>query len=77
MPKAFIMIDVSPGCEEAVRLAVGKLAGIKMVYAVTGDPDLIAYVDAEPYEEFAVILSSIRQLDGVRDTDSHLVLEGR
>lgn len=77
MPKAFIMIDVAPSCEAAVREAVAKLAGIQMVYPVTGDPDLIAFVDAEPYEEFAVILSTIRKLDGVRDTDSHLVLEGR
>ena len=76
MPKAFIMIDVSPGCEEAVRAATEKLAGVKMVYPVTGEPDLIAFVDAEPYEEFAVILSSIRKIQGVRDTDSHLVLEG-
>ena len=77
MPKAFIMIDVSPGCEEAVQQAVAKLAGVKMVYPVTGEPDLIAFIDAEPYEEFAVVLSTIRKLDGVRDTDSHLVLEGR
>lgn len=75
MPKAFIMIDVTPGCEEAVRVSVQKLAGVKMVYPVTGEPDLIAFVDAEPYEEFAVILSSIRRIEGVRDTDSHLVLD--
>ena len=74
MPKAFIMIDVVPGKEAAVQEAVGKLAGVKMVYQVTGEHDMIAFVDAEPYEEFAVILSTIRQLDGVRDTDSHLVL---
>ena len=77
MPKAFIMIDVLPGRERVVRTAVGKLAGVTMVYSVTGDPDLIAFVDTEPYEEFAVILSSIRALEGVRDTDSHLVLEER
>lgn len=75
MPKAFIMIDVSPGHETEVQQAVGKLAGVKMVYQVTGEPDLIAFVDAEPYAEFAVILSTIRQLPGVRDTDSHLVLD--
>ena len=74
MPKAFIMIDVVPGREAAVQTAVAKLAGIKLVYQVTGEHDMIAFVDAEPYEEFAVILSSIRQMDGVRDTDSHLVL---
>lgn len=75
MPKAFIMVDVMPGREAEVRKAIAKMAGVKMVYSVTGDPDLIAYLDAEPYEEFAVILSNVRQLEGVRGTDSHLVLE--
>ena len=76
MPKAFIMIDVVPGQEKAVESAVAKLAGVKMVYQVTGEHDVIAFIDAEPNEEFAVILSTIRQLNGVRDTDSHLVLQG-
>ena len=75
MPKAFIMIDVVPGSEKPVQEAIAKLAGVKMVYQVTGEHDMIAFVDAEPYEEFAVILSTIRQLSGVRDTDSHLVLQ--
>jgi len=75
MPKAFIMIDVVPGTESSVQRAVGKLAGVQMVYQVTGEHDIIAFVDAEPYEEFAVILSTIRTLAGVRDTDSQLVLQ--
>ena len=75
MPKAFIMIDVMPGNEQRVEDAVKKLAGVKMVHQVTGEPDIIAFVDAEPYEEFAVVLSTIRKLTGVRDTDSHLVLQ--
>ena len=75
MPKAFIMVDVVPGTEARVQQAIGKLAGVKLVYQVTGEHDIIAFVDAEPYEEFAVILSTIRTLDGVRDTDSHLVLQ--
>ncbi len=74
MPKAFIMVDVTPGHEKPVEEAIRKLAGVKMVYQVTGEHDMIAFVDAEPYEEFAVVLSTIRQLNGVRDTDSHLVL---
>ena len=74
MPKAFIMIDVQPGTEASVEEAVRKIGGVKMVYQVTGGHDLIAFVDAEPYEEFANILSSIRHLPGVRDTDSNLVL---
>ena len=75
MPKAYIMIDVVPGNEKAVQDAIAKLAGVQMVHQVTGEYDMIAFVDAEPYEEFAGILSTIRKLNGVRDTDSHLVLE--
>ena len=75
MPKAFIMEDVAPGSEAKVQQTIGKLAGVQLVYQVTGKHDIIAFVDAEPYEEFAVILSTIRSLDGVRDTDSHLVLQ--
>ncbi len=74
MPKAYIMVDIKPGSEKAVEESVRKLAGVKMVHQVTGEHDLVAFVDAEPYEEFAGILSTIRQLAGVRDTASHLVL---
>ena len=74
MPKAFIMIDVEPGSEARVEQAVKQIAGVKMVYQVTGEHDLVAFIDAEPYEEFANILSGIRHLHGVRDTDSHLVI---
>lgn len=75
MPKAFIMIDVIPGRETAIQEAVEKLAGVQMVHQVTGEHDMIAYVDAEPYEEFAVLVATIRQINGVRDTDSQLVLD--
>jgi DNA-binding Lrp family transcriptional regulator len=74
MPKAFIMIDVVPGKEAEIEAAIGRIAGVQMVHQVTGEHDMIAFVDAEPYEEFAGILSSIRHLPGIRDTDSQLVL---
>jgi DNA-binding Lrp family transcriptional regulator len=75
MPKAFIMVDVDPGSEESVQKNISSMSGVALAFQVTGEHDIIAFVDAEPYEEFAVILSSIRKLDGVRDTDSHLVLQ--
>ena len=74
MPKAFIMIDIIPGKEAEMQAAITKLTGVKMVHQVTGEHDMIAFVDAEPYEEFAGILSTIRQLNGIRDTETQLVL---
>ena len=74
MPKAFVMIDVHPGREAYAQQAVSRMPGVQFVYQVTGTHDMIAFVDAEPYEELAVIVSKIRRLEGVRATDTELVL---
>ena len=74
MPKAFVMIDVHPGREAEAQEAVRKMSGVRFVYQVTGGHDMVAFLDAEPYEELAVIVSRIRKLDGVRATDTELVL---
>ena len=68
------MIDVHPGRESDAQEAVSKMPGVQFVHQVTGTHDMIAFVDAEPYEELAVIVSKIRRLDGVRATDTDLVL---
>ena len=74
MPKAFVMIDVHPGREADAQESVRKMPGVEFIYQVTGGHDMIAFVDAEPYEELAVIVAKIRKLDGVRATDTELVL---
>jgi len=75
MPKAFVMIDVNPGKETEVQGAVQKLDKVKFVYQVTGVNDMVAFVDAEPYEAFSGVVANIRRLDGVKDTDTMLVLK--
>ena len=74
MPKAFVMIDVHPGRESDTQALVKAMPGVTFAYQVTGTHDMIAFLDAEPYEELAVIVSKIRRLDGVRATDTELVL---
>lgn len=74
MPKAFVMIDVEPGKEQPVQQQVSAMHGVQFVYQVTGEHDMIAFVAADPYEDFAVLVSNIRKLHGVRDTDTQLVL---
>ena len=74
MAKAFVMIGVEPGHEEACQQQIRKMAGVQFVYQVTGAHDMIALVDAEPYEELAVIVSQIRKLEGIRATDTELIL---
>ncbi len=73
MARAFVMVDVHPGregCQEQIR----KMPGVQFIYQVTGAHDMIAFVDCEPYEELAVIVAQIRKLDGIRATETELVL---
>jgi DNA-binding Lrp family transcriptional regulator len=74
MPQAFIMVDVQPGFERTVHEAVRGLPSITLAHQVTGEHDLIAFFDGEPYEELAVTIAGIRRLEGVRDTETWLVL---
>jgi len=75
MPKAFIMVDINPGHERFVQERLRHLLpSIKFAYQVTGEHDLIAFLDAEPYEELAVTIASVRRIEGVRDTETLLVL---
>lgn len=74
MPKAFVMVDVYPGRENDTQQAIQKMEGVKFVYQVTGSHDMIVFVDTEPYEGLALIVSNIRRLDSVRSTDTELVL---
>ncbi len=69
------MIDVQPGKEETVEESLRHVAGLKFVYQVTGEFDMIAFIEAEPYHAFARVVDAIRKTDGVRDTDTQLVLE--
>ena len=75
MPKAFVMIDVHPGKEDGVEKEVSHVAGVKFVYQVTGEFDMIAFIEAEPYHAFARVVDMIRKTEGVRDTDTQLVLD--
>ena len=75
MPKAFVMIDVQPGKEDHVQETIRHIAGTQFVYQVTGEFDMIALVEMEPYHAFARMVDEIRKTDGVRDTDTQLVLE--
>lgn len=75
MPKAFVMIDVQPGKEDLVEEAVHQIAGVKFVYQVTGEFDMIAFIESEPYHAFARVVDTIRKTEGVRDTDTQLVLD--
>ncbi len=67
----FVFVRIEPTKRKQVYDAVRKL-NIKKIYRVTGDIDLIIEADKSKLDE---ILEEIASLDGVRETNTHLVLE--
>ena len=69
-----MMIDVQPGSEQEVHDAIKEIAGVKMAHRVTGEYDIIVFIESDPYHAFARVVDCIRKTSGVRDTDTQLVL---
>ncbi|AIU69618.1 AsnC family transcriptional regulator [Thermococcus eurythermalis] len=67
----FVFVKIEPTKRRQVYNAIRKLK-IKKIYRVTGDVDLIIEADKTRLDE---ILEEIASLDGVKETNTHLVLE--
>ena len=67
----FVFVKIEPTKRRQVYNAIKKLK-IKKIYRVTGDVDLIIEADKTRLDE---ILEEIASLDGVKETNTHLVLE--
>lgn len=72
--RAHVMISVYPKQNAEVSAALVKQAGVRALYAISGEFDLIAIIAAEGTEEIDRIIDAIGQLDGVERTNSSIVL---
>ncbi len=72
--RAHVMISVFPKQNAEVSAALVKLAGVRALYAISGQYDLIAIIAAEATEEIDQIIDAVGQLDGVERTNSSIVL---
>ena len=73
MITAIVMIDAATDSIGEVAEAVAALEGVREVYSVAGDADLIAVVRVREFEQVAeVIAGRINKVPGVVDTDTHI-----
>ena len=72
---AFIEIKTSPNYEQKILDILSSLDEITEVYLVTGDFDLIVKLVVEDIKEFTSVIEKIRQLQGVVDTRSAIVIK--
>jgi len=72
--KAFILINTDSGLEKLVHEEIKSLEGVKAVYDLFGEYDLMAVVEQETDKGVAEVVSwELRKVKGVRSTNTMLV----
>jgi DNA-binding Lrp family transcriptional regulator len=72
--RAYILINVLPGQTSSVVKALGQIKEIKKIDPCWGKPDIIAVVDIPDQDALTqLVLSRIHGIEGVTQTDTHLV----
>jgi DNA-binding Lrp family transcriptional regulator len=72
--RAYVLINVQPGQTSAVVNALKDIKEIKTIDPCWGKPDIIAIVDIPDQDALTqLVLSRIHRIEGVTQTDTHLV----
>lgn len=71
---AFVFVRVNVDMVSKVASKIAEIEGVKEVYEVTGDIDIIAKVSAQNVDELSKIVFKVREIEGVQGTDTRIVL---
>lgn len=72
--RAYILINVLPGQTTSVVKALSQIKEIKTIDPCWGKPDIIAIADVPSQDALTrLVLSRIHGIEGVTQTDTHLV----
>ena len=72
--RAYILINVLPGQTSFVVKALSQIKEIKTIDPCWGKPDIIAIADVPDQDALTqLVLSKIHAIEGVTQTDTHLV----
>jgi DNA-binding Lrp family transcriptional regulator len=74
MTKAFVFINADSGVEKLVHQEVESLEGVKEVYELYGEYDMLAIVDEKDESEIQRIVSwGLRKIQGIKSTNTMVV----
>jgi nitrate reductase NapAB chaperone NapD len=72
--RAYVLINVQPGCTSDVVRALSGIKQIKTIDPCWGKPDIIVVVEVSDQDALTqLVLRRIHEIDGVLQTDTHLV----
>ena len=74
--RAYVLINVQPGRTSDVVRALAGIKQIKTIDPCWGKPDIIVGVEVSDQDALTqLVLSRIHEIDGVLQTDTHLVYQ--
>jgi DNA-binding Lrp family transcriptional regulator len=72
--KAFVLISTDSGLEKLVHEEIKSLEGVKAVYDLYGEYDLMAVVEQDTDRDVAEVISwELRKVKGIRSTSTMVV----
>ncbi len=72
--QAYVSLVVDPRQGASVAAALGRMGEVEALFTVAGKIDLVAIIRVQTPAELDAALDRIGEMDGVRDTDSAIVL---
>ena len=73
--KAFVLVQAQLGRARAVAKAIERVKGVKMVFAVTGVYDVIAYLEMRDMTTLSeLVIKKIQSVKGVERTHTAIVV---
>ena len=75
--KAYILVNSVPGMVWDIAEAATKIEGVKMANAVTGQFDVIIYLEFVKMDELSRIVEKLHSVDGVLRTQTAIAIPPR
>lgn len=75
--RAHVMIKLDARRARRAELRLSAIAGVTALYSISGEYDLIAEASTGTTQEMDKLLDDIRQTEGVRSTQSSIILSTR
>jgi len=72
--EAFILVNTVPGKLWEIAEEIRKIEGVKLAQAVTGQFDVVIYIERETIDELSNVIKKLQTIRGVTKTQTLIAL---
>ncbi|MBN2026677.1 MAG: Lrp/AsnC ligand binding domain-containing protein [Actinobacteria bacterium] len=74
--RAFVLIKVEPGRVKDVFRTIKEMRAVVDAYCITGPDDIVAVLESEDAKGVSeVVIADLHDVEGIRGTDTRIVVE--